>query len=80
MPDSQERVLDPVLLEVIACPACHGGLDLSSDARTLACSSCRVAYPVQDGVPVLLGDEARPLGETNESVTNDGGEDHDDRR
>jgi uncharacterized protein YbaR (Trm112 family) len=70
----QERVLDPMLLEVVACPTCHGGLDLSVDRSALVCARCRVSYPIQDGVPVLLTDEARPL-----DPAADGGDEDDDR-
>ena len=49
--------LDKVLLEVIACPVCHGKLSEKSDE--LLCAGCPRAYPIRDGVPVLLADEAR---------------------
>jgi uncharacterized protein YbaR (Trm112 family) len=55
--------LDPVLLEVLACPAPdHAPLRLGTpddpDADALTCSSCGRVYPVRDGIPVLLLDEA----------------------
>lgn len=61
--------LDPSLLEILACPACHSPLSLQqlADApdgvEELVCSSadCRRAYPVRDDIPVLLVDEARVL-------------------
>jgi uncharacterized protein YbaR (Trm112 family) len=49
--------LDPALLAIIVCPACHG--DLAEQAEELVCGSCGLAYPVRDGIPVLLVDEAR---------------------
>ena len=51
--------LDPVLREVIVCPACHGRLDVRDEL--LVCAACAVGYPVRDGVPVLLADDAVPL-------------------
>lgn len=45
------------LLEVLACPACHASLVTSG--RELLCSGCGLAYPVRDGIPILLVDEAR---------------------
>ncbi len=51
--------LDPILLEIIACPNCHAGLVVDEDANELVCSSCGYAYPVRDDIPVLLVDEAR---------------------
>jgi len=54
----------PELLAIIVCPACHGELALAeageSDAQPeLVCQGCGLAYPVRDGIPVLLVDEAR---------------------
>jgi uncharacterized protein YbaR (Trm112 family) len=51
--------LDPILLEIIACPNCRAGLVVDDDANELVCSSCGYAYPVRDDIPVLLIDEAR---------------------
>ncbi len=50
--------LDPALLAILVCPACHGELQVV--AEELHCrGECRRAYPVRDGIPVLLVDEAR---------------------
>lgn len=54
--------LDPLLLELVACPACHGGLAVDTSAGELTCTGCGRAYPVVDGIPVLLVDEARTPG------------------
>ncbi|HZJ07715.1 MAG TPA: Trm112 family protein [Nocardioidaceae bacterium] len=51
--------LDPALLEIIVCPACHGSLAVDEGAQELVCTSCGFAYPVRDDIPVLLVDEAR---------------------
>ncbi len=53
--------LDPLLLEVIACPQCHSSLTLNVDDQEFACddASCGLVYPIRDGIPVLLIDEAR---------------------
>ncbi len=52
--------LDPRLLDLVACPACHGGLRVDDAAEELVCDACRLAFPVRDDIPVLLLDEARP--------------------
>lgn len=53
--------IDPQLLAIIVCPACRGDLAAAaSGAEELVCASCGNAYPVRDGIPVLLVDEARP--------------------
>lgn len=49
--------IDPQLLDIIACPACHGAL--AEKADELVCQVCGYAYPVRDDIPVLLVDEAR---------------------
>ncbi|MFC6287551.1 Trm112 family protein [Nocardioides sp. GCM10027113] len=57
--------LDPALLAIIVCPACHGELSEQTSGEAgeqqteLVCGSCGLAYPVRDGIPVLLVDEAR---------------------
>jgi len=52
--------LDPSLLDILACPACKSPLEVDDPASTLNCSSeeCGLRYPVRDGIPVLLVDEA----------------------
>lgn len=58
--------MDPRLIEMLVCPLCKGPLKLErSEARTeLVCPADRLAFPVRDGIPVMLEHEARPLGET----------------
>ncbi len=53
--------LAPELLEILACPNCHGALAVDHDRDELVCTApdCGLAYPVRDGIPVLLIDEAR---------------------
>jgi uncharacterized protein len=51
--------LDPALLDLIVCPDCRGSLAVDEAASELVCTSCGLAYPVRDDIPVLLVDEAR---------------------
>ena len=53
--------LDPWFLEIVACPECHASLREDTATQELACTSpgCGLLYPVRDGVPVLLVEEAR---------------------
>ncbi|WP_326596987.1 Trm112 family protein [Streptomyces sp. NBC_01803] len=55
-------LVEAALLDILACPACHA--PLREDGQELVCTgeSCGLAYPVRDGVPVLLVDEARRTG------------------
>lgn len=51
------------LLEIMACPACRSGLEDRGDS--LVCTGCGLHYPVRDGIPVMLLEEAyRPGGES----------------
>ncbi len=52
--------LDPLLLEILACPDTHHTrLTVDEAASELVCPTCDRAFPVRDGIPVLLLDEAR---------------------
>jgi len=55
--------VDPQLLALLACPSDdHAPLEAVTDAgeQRLVCTSCASSFPIQDGIPVLLRDEARP--------------------
>jgi len=54
--------LDPDLLAIVVCPACHGTLEPDEPASELRCTGCGLAFPVREGIPVLLVDEARAPG------------------
>ncbi|MFM7719452.1 MAG: Trm112 family protein [Actinomycetota bacterium] len=55
--------LDPRLLEVLVCPNDRGDLDLREAEQELVCRTCGYRYPIRDGIPVMLVDEAiRPGG------------------
>lgn len=53
--------MDPKLLELLVCPVTKGHLDFDRDRQELVSRSARLAYPVRDGIPVLLEDQARAL-------------------
>ena len=57
------RAMDPKLLELLVCPVTKGPLDWLRERQELVSRSARLAYPVRDGIPVLLESEARALGE-----------------
>ena len=52
--------MDRELLEILACPKCKGGLKLSDDEAELRCDACQLSYRIEDGIPILLIDEATP--------------------
>ena len=49
------------LLDILACPICKGPLVYQKDENELICKVDRLAYPVREGIPVMLEDEARQL-------------------
>ncbi len=53
--------LAPELLDILVCPKCKGKLEYRQDPESLVCLQCRLVYPVEDGIPVMLIDEATPL-------------------
>ncbi len=56
-------IFDPSILAFLACPACYGDLRLD-DAR-LMCTACRRAYPIVDGIPVLIIERAEAVADVN---------------
>lgn len=53
--------IDPRLLEILVCPVTKGPLEYDRAARELISRSAGLAYPIRDGVPIMLPDEARQL-------------------
>ena len=55
--------MDTKLLEILVCPICKGGLQYDARANELKCAVDKLAYPIRDGIPVMLESEARELTE-----------------
>ncbi|HEV8448797.1 MAG TPA: Trm112 family protein [Gemmatimonadaceae bacterium] len=49
------------LLALLVCPKCKGDLEFVENESVLVCHKCRLRYPVRDGIPVMLIDEATPF-------------------
>ena len=62
-PAADHAAVDPRLLEVLVCPVSRGPLTYDRNRAELISKTARLAYPVRDGVPVMLAGEARPLAE-----------------
>lgn len=54
-------MISPELLEVLACPKCKQKVRLVEDETALECDVCRLRYPIVDGIPVMLIEEATPI-------------------
>lgn len=57
--------VDPRLLEILVCPLTKQPLRYDRDKQELVSDAAQLAYPVRDGIPIMLVDEARRLDDTN---------------
>ena len=62
-PAARAGGVDPKLLEVLVCPLTKGPLRYDADAQELISDKAGVAYPIRDGIPIMLVDEARELSD-----------------
>jgi uncharacterized protein YbaR (Trm112 family) len=59
--DRPEGTVDPKLLEILVCPQTKGPLEFDSARQELISRAARLAYPIRDGIPIMLPEEARPI-------------------
>lgn len=57
------RTADPKLLEILVCPLTKTRLHYDAEKQELVSRAARLAYPIRDGIPIMLPDEARELAE-----------------
>jgi hypothetical protein len=60
---SQQHRVDPKLLEILVCPVTKSTLEYDEKAQELISRKARLAYPIRDGIPIMLPEEARSLDE-----------------
>ncbi|SBT09901.1 conserved hypothetical protein [Candidatus Accumulibacter aalborgensis] len=53
--------MDARLLDILVCPICKANLEYRKAEAELVCKPCRLAFPIRDGIPIMLQDEARPF-------------------
>ena len=53
--------LAPELLQILVCPKCKGDLEYRTQPESLVCHRCRLVYAVEDDIPIMLIEEAKPL-------------------
>jgi uncharacterized protein YbaR (Trm112 family) len=63
LPAVEATRIDPKLLELLVCPLTKGPLDYDAERQELISRQAKLAYPIRDGIPIMLPEEARPLGE-----------------
>jgi uncharacterized protein YbaR (Trm112 family) len=62
-PRHEPSRIDPRLLEILVCPLTKTVLEYDPQRQELISRAMRLAFPIKDGIPILIEDEARPLGE-----------------
>ncbi len=58
---TEARKVDPRLLEILVCPVTKTRLDYDAEKQELISKAAGLAYPIRDGIPIMLPDEAREL-------------------
>jgi len=53
--------IDPKLLEILVCPLTKTTLEYDAERQELISRAAKLAYPIRDGIPIMLADEARPI-------------------
>jgi uncharacterized protein YbaR (Trm112 family) len=61
MNDRPASTVDPKLLEILVCPMTKGPLEYDRDKQELISRSAKLAYPIRDGIPIMLPEEARKI-------------------
>ena len=61
VPPREPRGVDPRLLEILVCPVTRATLSYDAARQELLSRAAKLAYPIRDGVPIMLPEEARPL-------------------
>jgi len=60
-PDRPASTVDPKLLEILVCPLTKGPLEYDRERAELISRAAKLAYPIRDGIPIMLPEEARRL-------------------
>ena len=60
-PERPASGVDPKLLEILVCPVTKGPLEYDAAKQELISRRAKLAYPIRDGIPIMLADEARPV-------------------
>ena len=66
-----KRSVDPELLEILVCPLTKGTLSYDQKAQELISEQAGLAFPIHDGIPIMLVDEARPLDDDGNPASQD---------
>jgi uncharacterized protein YbaR (Trm112 family) len=61
LPERPEGTVDPKLLEILVCPMTKGPLEYDATRQELVSRTAKLAYPIRDGIPIMLPEEARKI-------------------
>jgi uncharacterized protein len=61
LPERPEGAVDPKLLEILVCPMTKGPLEYDAARQELISRTAKLAYPIRDGIPIMLPEEARKI-------------------
>jgi uncharacterized protein YbaR (Trm112 family) len=61
LPERPEGTVDPKLLEILVCPMTKGPLEYDAARQELVSRTAKLAYPIRDGIPIMLPEEARKI-------------------
>ena len=61
LPERPEGTVDPKLLEILVCPMTKGPLEYDATRQELISRGAKLAYPIRDGIPIMLPEEARKI-------------------
>lgn len=59
--NTDRHTVDPKLLEILVCPVTKGPLEYDAEKQVLVSRAAKLIYPIRDGIPIMLVDEARRL-------------------
>jgi uncharacterized protein YbaR (Trm112 family) len=68
MSTSSATEIDPKLLEILVCPVTKGSLRYDREKQELISDKAGLAYPIRDGIPIMLTDEAREIDTTKKTI------------
>jgi len=68
MSTSSATEIDPKLLEILVCPVTKGSLRYDREQQELISDKAGLAYPIRDGIPIMLADEAREIDSINKTI------------
>lgn len=54
-------MIDTELLNILVCPKCRNEVKLSQDSETIICETCKLAYPIDNDIPIMLIDNAKEI-------------------